>query len=74
MLEGPGIRQPVFFHVCEEGGVGGGDEAGYVVVAGRGVAVGWVGTVAEVGPEAVEGPGVGGAGCWVCVPELLGVC
>lgn len=62
---------PVGVHVAEEGGLaGGGQDGGDVCVGAIRVAVGVVGAVAVVGPEPVDGPGVGGAGGGVVVPEL----
>ena len=62
---------PVGVHVGEQvRGPCGGDDGGDVGVGARGVAVGVVGAVAVVGPQAVDGPGVGGACGWGVVPEL----
>lgn len=62
---------PVGVHVREEvGGSRGGNDGGDVGVGARGVAVGVVGAVAVVGPQAMDGPGVGGACGWGVVPEL----
>jgi hypothetical protein len=51
-------------------GAGGLQDFGDVGVGAARVAVGFVGAVAVVGPEAVEGPGIIWAGWGVGVPEL----
>ena len=62
---------PIGVHVAEEVGLTGGvEDGGDVGVCAGGIAVGVVGAVAVVGPETVDGPGVGGAGGRGGVPEL----
>ena len=62
---------PVCVHVAEEIGCAGCyKDGGDIRVGTCGVAIGVVGAVAVVGPEAVDCPGVAGTGGWIVVPEL----
>ena len=62
---------PVLLHDLEGlVGAGGLQDLGDVGVGAARVAVGFVGAVAVVRPQAVQGPGVVWAGWRVCVPEL----
>lgn len=57
------IVQPELVHEIQDvGPTGGGDDGGYVFVVSGGIAVFLEGTVAFVGPEAVNCPVVAGAG------------
>ena len=65
------IGGPVCVHVIEQGALAGcGEDGGDVGVGAIGIAIGIVGAVAVVGPEAMDCPGVNGTGGWVGIPEL----
>lgn len=65
------IAQPISLHVVQRRRRACGfQDLRDVRVGAGGVAVFGVRAVAVVGPEAVDRPGIGGAGHWVGVPEL----